>query len=88
MIKHTKSFPQDISVLSSPLLTFSTIPQLESPLPICLIIPRLEFLEPISSIYSETSGNGASGIGEPLKSGHLNFAKIFSHTNEPLESGK
>ena len=25
---------------------------------------------------------------KPLKSGHLNFAKIFSHTNEPLESGE
>ena len=29
-----------------------------------------------------------SGIGEPLISGHSKFAKIFSHTNEPLESGK
>ena len=53
---------------------------------IILLLDGLEFHEYI--YYSETSGIGASGIGEPLKSGHLNFAKIFSHTNEPLESGK
>ena len=42
----------------------------------------------LRSLYSETSGIGASGIGEPLESGRLECAKTFFHTNEPLESGK